>query len=624
MSQGLIGEKLGSFRIESVLGSGAMGVVYRGINETNGKTAAIKVVSGEINQRSKVYERFKREAEILQQFRHPHIVRFLAVGRYKGTSYIAMEFIQGDTLEKRLSDRGSLPWREVVELGVQICDALHYAHEHGVVHRDLKPSNLMVNEQGKIKLTDFGIAKDLDATALTATGRTLGTAAYMAPEQIRGTPAVSHKTDLYALGVLLYQLLVGRPPFEGNSPMILMHAHLNEPPPHPSARLEQIPVVLDDLIVSLMAKQPSDRPWDAAAVGMVFRELKEKADRGEPIAMVWPEAGSPAANPPRAGATVDAGTARTRRNSKKSNKNRTSALSASAISGAAERSSWLTRSAIETALLVLGLLVTGGLIVYLLIPPGAEALYARAETLMASSRRHDWITARDDFLDPLDQRFPDNPYKEQTTKWRNKILLDEAEGRARILDSPVKTGFSDPANNAERQYVITSAVAAEASKRGDDITARHQWLNLAQEMKPDDPDERKWHLLATKRADDLQHAMEDRRTYVIKQLALSDAAFRAGRPVEAVTIRSKLVDQFAHYTDLADLFAFATPEPVPPSVSPVQPQPETEPKPQVKGKSDSAPEAAPESDSQKGAEVNARKTESPPAGASPAASPGSR
>ena len=111
-----------------------------------------------------------------------------------------MEYVDGETLEKIIQDRGALPWREVVELGIQICDALHYAHERGVVHRDLKPSNLMVTADGKIKLTDFGIAKDLDATALTATGRTLGTAAYMAPEQIRGTPAVSHKTDLYAPG----------------------------------------------------------------------------------------------------------------------------------------------------------------------------------------------------------------------------------------------------------------------------------------------------------------------------------------------------------------------------------------------------------------------------------------
>ena len=230
----MVGEKLGSFRIEGTLGVGAMGVVYKATHETTGRPAAVKVVNKDIAQRGKTYERFKREAEILKQFRHANIVRFLALGRYQGTSYIAMEFIEGETLEQLLTTRGSLPWQEVVELGLQICDALHYAHEHGVVHRDLKPSNLMITKTNRVKLTDFGIAKDLDKTALTATGRTLGTAAYMAPEQIRGTPEVSHKTDLYALGVVFYQMLTGQAPFEGTSAVVLMHCHLNEPVPRPA------------------------------------------------------------------------------------------------------------------------------------------------------------------------------------------------------------------------------------------------------------------------------------------------------------------------------------------------------------------------------------------------------
>src|SRR5271170_4566878 len=151
--EGLIGEKLGSFRIEAVLGSGAMGTVYRGTNEKNGKPAAVKVVSSEYAQGSKIRDRFDREAEILQQFRHPNIVRFLAVGRFRGTSYIAMEYVQGDTLEKIIQERDHLPWREVVDMAIQMCAALHYAHEHGIVHRDLKPSNLMVTTDGDIKLT---------------------------------------------------------------------------------------------------------------------------------------------------------------------------------------------------------------------------------------------------------------------------------------------------------------------------------------------------------------------------------------------------------------------------------------------------------------------------------------
>ena len=404
--QGLIGEKLGSFRIESVLGSGAMGVVYRGTNEKTGRPAAVKVVSAEFAQGGKIRDRFEREAEILQQFRHPSIVRFLAVGRFRGTSYIAMEYIDGVTLEKTISDRGNLPWREVVELGIQICDALHYAHEHGVVHRDLKPSNLMITADGQIKLTDFGIAKDLDATALTATGRTLGTAAYMSPEQIRGTPAVSHKADLYALGVVFYQMLVGKPPFEGSTPVVLMHNHLNEPPPRPSAKIHEIPKALDELIVNLMAKAPADRPWDAAAVGVKLTELRDKVERGAAVAMVWPSSQPGAGKSPKGALAEDsrpAGGGSPASESARKKTRRPGKLSSTAsrvASATRPRSPWLTRSLLETALLALALVVIGAFIGYWVWPPSAAYLYRQAEALMASPRRADWMTARDAFLTP--------------------------------------------------------------------------------------------------------------------------------------------------------------------------------------------------------------------------------
>jgi serine/threonine-protein kinase len=277
----LIGEMLGSFRIQEILSKGERHTVYRGINETTGRQAAVKVLNSEIATQSTVSERFRREAEILQQFRHPNIVRFLAVGRSQGMCYFAMEYISGGTLEQSLVRRGPLPWREVVDLGIQICEALHYVHEHGVVHRNLKPRNLMVGEQGQMKLVDFGIAKDLDAPALTAPGRILGTPAYMAPEQIRGIPDVSHKADLYALGALLYQMLTGQKAFLGASPEALMHYQLNRPAPRASARVPEIPVALDDLILKLMAKDPAERPCDAQVVAQELITLADGVAKGE-------------------------------------------------------------------------------------------------------------------------------------------------------------------------------------------------------------------------------------------------------------------------------------------------------------------------------------------------------
>ena len=530
----MIGEKLGSFQLKEVLGTGAMGVVYRGINETTGRTAAIKVISGEISQRSSMYERFRREAEILQQLRHPNIVRFYAVGRYQGTSYFAMEYVPGQTVEQWLVKSEVLPWRKVVELGIQLCDALHYAHEHGVVHRDLKPSNLMITAEGQLKLTDFGIAKDLDATALTATGRTMGTAAYMAPEQIRGTPAVTHKTDLYALGIVLYQMLTGQTAFLGTSAVVLMHQHLNEPPPRPSSKVVEIPKALDDLIFKLLAKAPADRPWDAQAVSVALSELLDKAKQGAPIPMVWPQDGEKGSRPDRGGPPVPK---KTKRSVKPT------------------RRLGLNRSTIEVALLVTGLVLLVAFFGYMLWPPSAAYLYHQAERLMASDQRHKWIEARDEYIDPLDRRFPDHRYRSATQAWRDRIDLFDAEGRATILDSAVTTGFSAPKTKCEHLYVVNSPLAHRASKDGDDMTAVFHWEEMAKQLKEDDPAERRWVLLARKRAEELRKVIAERQEIVLGMLNRASASLQAGRPEEAKRICDDIQGRYGKYKDLEQVFA---------------------------------------------------------------------
>jgi serine/threonine protein kinase len=625
MSQIQSGEPLGSFRIESVLGSGAMGVVYRATNEKTGRVAAVKVLSSEFapqGGKTKLRDRFEREAKILEQFRHSGIVRFLAYGKYRGTYYFAMEYVEGETLERVIQERGALPWREVVDLGIQICEALHYAHERGVVHRDLKPSNLMVTADGKVKLTDFGIAKDLDATALTATGRTLGTAAYMAPEQIKGTPAISHKTDLYALGIVLFQLLTGKMPFEGATPVVLMHCHLNETPPRPSTRVAEIPKALDELIVNLMAKTPADRPWDAAAVELALTKLRDKAERGASIAMVWPNA-QPSSR--KASGSVDGtggGPASVESRRKKTRKSRSiaalspSAIFASSASGTRPtsesvlRSLRITRSTLETGLLILALLAIGGFIVYWLYPPSAAYLYHQAEVLMASTRRSDWLTARDEYIEQLDTRFPNHPYREQTQKWRDKILLEEAEGRATVLSSPVKSRINRPANITESEFVVTFDSASATSERGDDLRAKELWETLAQKLKPDDPEQRGWYLLALARAKEREVAMRDRRRFVESQLDEARTARVAGRIDEANAIASKMFEQYGHCRDLADLFQFLRQVPIPPSL----PAPSSSPMPSP---SDDGKPSGPASQHQGGSPPNA----SPPDRQPPASSP---
>src|SRR5262245_20152291 len=172
----LVGQKIGPFTVDKELGAGAMGAVYRASHTETGERVAIKVVAPGLGSSEKAMARFRREAAILKQLRHPNIVHLVATGKFGGTPFYAMEYVDGESLDRVMTRRGRLSWEEVVDIGRQLCDALKHAHEKGIVHRDLKPSNVMVLPDGTVKLTDFGIAKDPDQTALTSANCTVGTA----------------------------------------------------------------------------------------------------------------------------------------------------------------------------------------------------------------------------------------------------------------------------------------------------------------------------------------------------------------------------------------------------------------------------------------------------------------
>jgi serine/threonine protein kinase len=274
----LAGQEFGPFLIEKELGSGAMGAVYLARYIKNNHRVAIKIMSSAINSNasSSLVSRFEREAEILKHLNNPNIVRLFGIGKFKGLRYYAMEVIDGETLEAILLRKGAFSWDETIELGKQICNALQHAHDNGVVHRDIKLSNLMVTKQGVLKLTDFGIAKDLDGTLLTGANCAIGTAAYMSPEQCRGESTVTGKSDLYSLGVVLFELLTGKRPFRGNNAVELFLHHVQTKPERPSRINLEIPKFLDTLILHLLEKDPDDRPPSASVVAKILEEIRVK------------------------------------------------------------------------------------------------------------------------------------------------------------------------------------------------------------------------------------------------------------------------------------------------------------------------------------------------------------
>jgi serine/threonine protein kinase len=257
---------LEDYELRDVLGVGTVGTIYLGVDPDNDRRVAVKRLHASVSKDPLIRARFKREMSILERLRHPHIIAYEGGGNDGELLYYIMDVVDGGTVKEILESTGALPWPAVAEVGVQVCSALQWAHNHGVVHRDLKPGNLFLTREGDVKLGDFGIARDMTRGDLTAEGFTVGTHAYMAPEQIVGASTVSGKTDLYALGCCLFEMLTGRKPFLGENYAQLFEQHLKQTPPSVVALGIECPPKFDALISQLLAKEADDRPFNARQV----------------------------------------------------------------------------------------------------------------------------------------------------------------------------------------------------------------------------------------------------------------------------------------------------------------------------------------------------------------------
>jgi serine/threonine protein kinase len=253
-----IGTEVAGFRIESVLGRGGMSVVYVAEQTRLGRKVALKVLTTELSWDETFRERFVRESHIAAAIDHPNIIPIYDAGEADGLLYIAMRFVQGPDL-KEILKRGALGVGRTIFLVEQLASALDAAHAHTLVHRDVKPGNILVEEStDHAYLTDFGVAKQTTARGLTSTGHFLGTVEYAAPEQIEGG-IVDARTDVYALGCVLYECLTGAPPFSHGTEHAVLHAHLVEPPPSVTRVRPELPLAFDGVIATAMAKDPDDR-----------------------------------------------------------------------------------------------------------------------------------------------------------------------------------------------------------------------------------------------------------------------------------------------------------------------------------------------------------------------------
>jgi serine/threonine protein kinase len=260
------------YELEELVGTGGMSSVYKARDRLLERNVALKVLHPHYSDDAEYVERFRREARAVAQLSHPHIVTVIDRGEDGGQQFIVFEFIDGENLKQLIGRIGPLPVRRAVELALEIADALAFAHDHGLVHRDVKPQNVLLTPDGDAKVTDFGIARSLDVEqGVTQTGTVLGTSNYLSPEQASGRP-VTPATDVYSLGVVLYELLTGDVPFPGENFVAVAMKHLNEPPPDLSERRPDVPLRLVAAVERALEKDPLRRFQSMGAFASELRQ----------------------------------------------------------------------------------------------------------------------------------------------------------------------------------------------------------------------------------------------------------------------------------------------------------------------------------------------------------------
>ena len=518
--------RLGPFVLEAKLGAGGMGEVYRATHVETRRVVALKVLSAKAAGSKRIVARFARELEILKALKHPNIVRCYGGSRDGSQAYLVMELVSGGSLGALVRRRGRLPWETAIEYALQVCEGLAYAHEWGIVHRDLTPANLLLTEDGQVKIADFGIARVQYGKRLTAAKHTLGTVSYMAPEQIRGAPPVSHRTDLYTLGCVMFEMLTGKLPFACDSTAQMLYSHLDEAPPRVSSLVMDCPIWLDHLVNQLLEKDPLKRPHDASSVAQALREVKEKVAAGAGMAAHAAKGG------PSALTTIEG----------KQDKTELRKLLKGKKKKKGKKAPFYERAWFLAACLLLVV----GLGAWLLRPESESKLFAKAEPLMASSDSMDRYNA-EKYCKQLLERFPDGEYAAQARQYLDKIEMEKAE---RAVAAALKIGGKLPSEGA-RLY----AEAYKYEQFGDRVTALERYESMVKLVR-DNGAERPYVNLARRQIAALSGKSDlaaDRAEFLAARLNDADKLDEEGKIVEARSLWSSIVKLYGDNRELQPL-----------------------------------------------------------------------
>jgi serine/threonine-protein kinase len=532
-------ERVGPYLIDKKVGAGGMGTVYRGHHEETGDVVAVKVLPASLAREGSFVSRFEREIEAMKKVQNKNIVEFYDNGKTEdGTYYLAMEFVDGETLTRLLGRKRKLPWREVIDFTTQICSALKAAHNSGVVHRDLKPSNLMIREDGVVKLTDFGVAHVFASTRLTKTGGIVGTAEYMSPEQAAGK-RTTKRSDLYSLGAVMYVMLTGRPPFTGQTASDITHKHIYGQFDLPSRYSPDIPNPLEIILLRLMEKDPEERFPDAF---VTLKALEAVLGREDYIAQqaggdtqVLPKRGSATqtliegSEADETGRPIPAGpgSATMMRDLMREELER--ANKETPVSRALNN--------IWVLLALLGLVIAGGFYFLGSDDQSPEQRFDQGIELMANGPGNGWLRARDEFFEPL--------VAEDKDTWEPKVqeYLSQIEQYANSREfarsrKPLKPPRDEPTR-------LLSQVV-QLAEDGDLDAARNKVRDVIALLEGEEQYE---YLISI--AKDLQQEMQPvasgdmSASFIKQQMSRAKALHESGEAAGAGHIYQKLMDLYS-------------------------------------------------------------------------------
>ncbi|MFV0446434.1 MAG: serine/threonine-protein kinase [Planctomycetaceae bacterium] len=500
--------KIGPFQLEGRLGVGGMGIVYKATYLKGGQKVALKVLSPDLTADAKVTKRFEREMEILKKLKHPNIIKYYG-GSASGTQrFYAMELIASGSLDELLRRQGKLSWEQTIDYSLQIAKALEHAHSAAIIHRDLKPANLLISSDGTLKLSDFGIARDTQSTALTQAGKTVGTMAYMAPEQITGKSPITRRTDLYALGCVIFQMLTGRTPFESETQPELLFKHIEEAPPNVREYNIDCPIWLDRLVQELLSKDPDDRPFDALAVQVMLEDVRKKVRDQESIVRATVTGGQSALT------LQDGAQELTKTLGKKKSKKK---RSPDAHAPFYERAWFLS----------LSLAVVVGLGVWWAWPASEEERFDAIQVFMTSTEESDRSSQQSE-IEAFLVDFPETDHRGEAESWLDEIELIRAKRRLSNLELRSNV---DPRNEGERLYLE----ARRYEKDGDRLTALERYeamivlLEDKRELKP-------YLTMAGERIREIHSSLDsadDPLQFVRRYIAEADGLYQEGKTIKA-------------------------------------------------------------------------------------------